>query len=210
MQELYTDNNPNTTIHNTGFKNAKIAQKTLNIIKHRSLIYKRALVNTLYNRAKYHPNITPDMKEAMQIFKTFLNNNKNIKIKYEYLDLNLINKYEKLANIYDISHVARGLEKPVKSDYGFLVIYRKIKGKYYKLPFIPVFKKKPEHGDYDKLRESFINARLGQMKQRKIALYNKTGEFKNLPTVQHVVLIMNGYSPDPNGLKQRLKLLNNL
>ena len=40
-----------------------------------------------------------------------------------------INKAEKLAKYYNISRKARGLEKPVKSDQGFLVVYKKTKGK---------------------------------------------------------------------------------
>lgn len=208
--KLYASNDNGTILKGTGYKNEEVAKSTINLIKKRSIIYQKAVIITMYNRAKFHKNITPEMRDAMKIFKNWLSDNKNTKVKYEYLPIDLINKYEKIADIYDISRVSRGLDKPIKSEYGFLAIYRKVKGDYRKLPFIPIFKKKPNGQDYDILREKFINARLGQMKQRKINLYNKSGKYKDLPTKQHTVLIMNGYSPDKDGLMKRIKLLNEL
>jgi len=38
-------------------------------------------------------------------------------------------------------------------------------------------------------------------------LYYKSGKYKDLPTKQHLILIMNSYSPDPRGIKKRIKLL---
>lgn len=203
---LYTDNKPHTTLKNTGFKDKKTAIKTLKLIEKRSIVYQKTLVNTMYYRAKHHPNKTRDMNEAITIFQKWLTLNKNKKIKYDYLDLDIVKKYEKLANYYDVSRVTRGLEKASKSDQGFLVVYKKNKGNKNKLSFIPIFKNKPEGQDYDIFREKFINSRLGQMKKAKTKLYTKDG----LPTKQHVILIMHAYSPDPTGLKKKLKLLNNL
>jgi len=45
---------------------------TLEIIKNRDLTYQKQVVNTMYNRAKYHPNQTNNMKEAMKIFNIWL------------------------------------------------------------------------------------------------------------------------------------------
>lgn len=200
--DLYTDNNPQTTIKGLGFKDKKIALYTINKIKKRSIIYQKALINTLYNRAKYHPNINDDMKEAMNVFKKWLKENGKKTRKYEYLPLDIIKKYEKLADKYNISRVARGLDKSIKSDYGFLVMYKKVKN-YNKLAFTPIFKNKPDGLDYDIFREKFINSRIGQMKAANIKLYDDN----NLPTIQHLVLIINAYSPDIKGLKNRLKYL---
>lgn len=83
----------------------------------------------MYNRAKYHMNKNKDMEEAMKVFKNWLDKNKNRKPKYEYLDLEIVKKYEKLAEKYNISHVARGLKKPSRTDRGFLVVYDKENGK---------------------------------------------------------------------------------
>lgn len=198
-KKLYTDDNPDTTIKGTGYKDEKAVNATIKIIKNRSIKYKKSVMITMYYRAKHHINQTDNMKKAMRKIKTWLKENKNER-KYPYLDLDLIKKYEKLADIYNISRVSRGLEKSTKSDKGFLKVYKQVKGKYGKLSFMPIYKKYPEKGDYDILREKFINARLAQMKNS--PLYYTTGKYKGLPTKQHLVLIMNAYSPDPKGLKK--------
>jgi hypothetical protein len=184
--DLYKNNHPKTNIKNTGFKDVVTVQKTLNKIKNRSIIYQKSVVNTMYNRAKYHPYKTLQMRLAMKILKNWLQKNKNKKIKYPYAKLADIKKYEPLAKKYGLSKVSRGEVKSSKTEKGFLVMYKKYG--LAKLPFIPIFKNKPEKGDYDIYREKFINARLGQMKKMGIKFY-KNGE----PTKQHLVLIMNGF-----------------
>lgn len=83
---LYTDDNPATTIHGTGFKDKAAAERTLQLISGRSLIYQFQTVNTMYNRAKHHPAMkrkrnnstedasasTSDMQAAMEIFREWL------------------------------------------------------------------------------------------------------------------------------------------
>ena len=54
---LYTDDNPKTTIHGTGFKDKAAAERTLDLIGQRSLIYQYQTVNTMFNRAKHHPSM---------------------------------------------------------------------------------------------------------------------------------------------------------
>ena len=72
---LYEDKHPNTSTKGLGFKNKDKAIETLKIIKNRDLIYQKQVVNTMYNRAKYHPHQTKEMKEAMKIFKDWLSKN---------------------------------------------------------------------------------------------------------------------------------------
>jgi hypothetical protein len=78
---LYTDDNPATTIHGTGFKDKAAAERTLDLIKDRSLIYQFQTVNTMYHRAKHHPSMrkapegspnTANMRAAMDIFRNWL------------------------------------------------------------------------------------------------------------------------------------------
>lgn len=203
---LYDGNNhPKINITNTGYKNAETALKTIELIKRRSIIYQKALINTLYNRAKYNKNINNDMRQAMSIFSSWLRKHSKDKPMYEYLDLKTISKFEKLANIYNVSRVSRGLDKSSKSDIGFLVAYKKY-GKS-KMPFIPKFSAKPSSGDYDSFRQSYLNARIAQMKKMKIPLYYTSGKFKGLPTKFHVTLIMNAWSPDKN-LIDKIYLVN--
>ncbi|KAI7261766.1 hypothetical protein KC345_g9667, partial [Hortaea werneckii] len=86
---LYTDDNPSTTIHGTGFKDAATAHHTLDLIKTRSLTYQFQTVNTMFHRASHHPamkqksttsssgsgsggNSQQGMKDAMAIFRHWL------------------------------------------------------------------------------------------------------------------------------------------
>ena len=72
---LYEDNHPETSTKGLGFKNKEKAIETLKIIKNRDLTYQKQVVNTMYNRAKYHPSQTKDMRDAMKVFKEWLNKN---------------------------------------------------------------------------------------------------------------------------------------
>lgn len=195
---LYSNNN-STNIKGTGYKDKQSALHTLDIIKNRSLIYQKSVVITMYYRAKYHKNRTKNMEDAMLIFRNWLKTHKTLKTKYEYLPLGLITKYKKLANVYNIS-------------LDFLNIYNKVNGNYRKLSFIPIAKinstKINNTLDYDIIREKQIDKLL--KKNSTIKLYNSTGPYINLPTKQHMKLIMYGYSMDKLGLINRLKLLKNI
>lgn len=69
---LYTDDHPNTSTQGTGFKDKAKALETLKIIKNRDLTYQKLIVITMYNRAKYHPHQTKEMRDAMKIYKNWL------------------------------------------------------------------------------------------------------------------------------------------
>lgn len=71
---LYTDDNPSTTIHGTGFSSAAKARDTLELIKHRSLTYQFQTCNTMYHRAAHHPHMStsPGIQEGMAVFREWL------------------------------------------------------------------------------------------------------------------------------------------
>jgi hypothetical protein len=73
---LYEDKHPESSTKGTGFKNKQKAIDTLEKIKNRDLIYQKQVVNTMYNRAKYHPHQTENMIEAMKVFSDWLKKNK--------------------------------------------------------------------------------------------------------------------------------------
>lgn len=208
---LYNDLNPEYTIRGTGFKDKAVAIKTIKLVSERSALYQFQTINTLYNRARFHPHKTSDIEEAIEVFRKWLREEypklRKQEKQYVYLPLDMINKFESLAEEYGISRVARGLEKSTKSDQGFLVVYRKVKGQAHKLIYVPAKKSQPQKNDWNKLREKFINARLGQMKAKKTKWFYTAGKYKGLPTKQHLVLIMNGYSPHYNQLKTVLREL---
>lgn len=198
--ELYTDKNPKTTIKGLGFKNKDKAIYTIDKIKNKSIIYQFQAINTMYYRAKHHPHRTKEMEDAMKIFKKWLDNykKKHMKggMKYNYLKYNIVQKFQKLAEYYNISKVARGLEKPKSTDVGFLNIYKKYKKNPEKLMLIPVREKNPNGAKWDKTRTNRLNAKLGQMKKMKIKLYHTEGILKGLPTKMHTILIMWAYTPN--------------
>ena len=96
--ELYNDLHPESSLKKTGFKDIKTALRTIKLVSTRSLKYQFDVINTMYNRAKYHPNRTKDMEEAMKIFFTWLKDYKKKKNKedkkYPWIKLEVIKKFE--------------------------------------------------------------------------------------------------------------------
>ena len=215
-KSLYSDDNPSTTISGFGYKDKDIAIKTINSVNKtkRGLNYKFQVINTMYYRAKHHKNRTKKMEGAMKIFKKWLDKykklEKNKEDKFPFLTLSLIKSYEKLAEYYKVSLKSRGLIKPTTSDEGFLVVYRRLKGKYTKLKNIPVKKKKPEGSNWFNKRNNQVNAKYKQAKKMKLKLFHISGPLKDLPTKIHINMIMWAYSPFPDILKKRKKLLKSL
>jgi hypothetical protein len=74
-KSLYEDKHPLTSTKGTGFKDKQKALDTLEIIKYRNIVYQKQVVLTMYNRAKYHPYQTKSMRDAMRVFKRWLQNN---------------------------------------------------------------------------------------------------------------------------------------
>ena len=66
--QLYNDLHPDKSLKNTGFKDHNTAIKTIKMISKRSLRYQFDVINTMYNRAKYHPHINEDMKKKLADF----------------------------------------------------------------------------------------------------------------------------------------------
>jgi hypothetical protein len=69
---LYDDTHPEKSTKGTGFKDKQKALDTLKIIKNRDMVYQKLVVTTMYNRAKYHPYQTSNMKDAMKVFNEWL------------------------------------------------------------------------------------------------------------------------------------------
>ena len=199
--DLYNDLHPSKSLKNTGFKNKEVAMRTIDLIKKRSIRYQFDVINTMYNRAKYHPNKTNDMEQAIKIFSKWLKNYPILKKKedtlYPWLSVKKINEFVELASEYNVGEVSRGIKPSTKTDKGFYQMYKEV-GNPYKLQYIPIKKNKPDGQDYWSYRISFIKSRLGQMKKTNDLLYYSKGKYKGLPTKQHIILILHGFSPDKN------------
>lgn len=130
---------------------------------------------------------------------------------FPYLSRSIINYYDKLAEYYDISRRARGLNKPITTNVGFLNVYQK-NSDAKKLSKCPVRKDKPNGATWEKTRINRINAKMGQMKSQNIPFFHENGKLKGLPTKMHTILIMWAYSPYEKKIKdiKNKKLLKNL
>jgi len=144
--DLYSDKHPETTMKGTGFKNIQRAKKTIELIKYRSPKYQYDVINTMYNRAKYHPHQTEEMREAMEIFHKWLKNYKKEKIKYPYLQIEKIKKYN--------------------GNGRFVEELEKVNGRYHKLKYVPI-------GKYDYL--SLRNKVIDKIMEKKPVLFKKNG-----------------------------------
>jgi hypothetical protein len=74
---LYSNSDRKKSRTKIGYGNAKRASETLKNIKRFDKSYQKQIVNTMYNRAKFHANQTSDMREAMKIFKKWLKASKS-------------------------------------------------------------------------------------------------------------------------------------
>jgi len=102
--KLYADDHPESSTKGTGFKDENIALNTIKIISKRCLKYQFDVVNTMYNRAKYHPNQSPDMKKAMLIFKHWLTEYKEKKeIENKIKNIELLDFIHSRLNYLDLS-----------------------------------------------------------------------------------------------------------
>lgn len=68
---LYADYHPEKSKKGLGYKNKETAEKSIELIKKDNIVYQKQVINTLYNRAKFHPHQTKDMKAAMKVFKKY-------------------------------------------------------------------------------------------------------------------------------------------
>nr|QFG74611.1 MAG: hypothetical protein [Megaviridae environmental sample] len=200
---LFADYNKKKSNKNFGYSSEKKALDTIKRLKSESIKYQLYVITTMLGRAKNHPHQTKGMREAIRVFKKWLkkyNKQKGGGTRYKFLSINLIKKFIPLAEKYNISRVARGLEKPKSTDKSFLQVYKKISDKN-KLKNLPVKKSNPTGLKWEKARENRINSKLSQMRKMNIPFFNKSGKLKGLPTKMHTILIMWGYSPYKDKLK---------
>merc|ERR1712174_92558 len=77
---LYSDDHPETTLKGTGFKDAKTAHRTIELVE-RNKPRNRQIwtINAMFYRAKHHPHQTPSMREAMKIYQDWMDKYKTEK-----------------------------------------------------------------------------------------------------------------------------------
>ena len=110
---------------------------------------------------------------------------------WAYLPVKLVDKLVALAEYYSVSHKARGLQKPTKSDEGFLTMYRKYGTK---MEPMPVRANRPEGENWKHHRNDFCSRRYSMIKGK--ANYGLYDANTGLPSVMHVNMLMWACSPD--------------
>lgn len=72
-KELFTDNDPATTIKGCGFKNGKVAELTLRLACQPGCRWKQYwTIRAMLERAKWHPHKTTAMQEAVEVFQKWM------------------------------------------------------------------------------------------------------------------------------------------
>ena len=80
---LFSDYNPKTTTYGLGFKNKEKALYTIKAIKKRNLKYQVNVIATMLGRAKKHPYKNKNMRDAIKVFSSWMENyKKNRMIKF--------------------------------------------------------------------------------------------------------------------------------
>lgn len=210
--QLFSNNHPETTVHGYGFDTPQHVNATLADLHNRDIDYQFQVVNTMCARAKEVlkrtsvPEKRKSIASGIKLFERWLidykKHNRHATESHIYLPVSIINKLEPLAEFYNISRKARGLEKPTTSDEGFLKVYRRIKN-IAQLRTMPVKAANPTGETWDKHRNNYIFRRLSMLKNAgpEYGLYHTSGPLTGLPTVLHVNMIMWAYTPDKNLLK---------
>ena len=73
---LFSDYNPKTTTYGLGFKNKEKALYTIKAIKKRNLKYQVNVIATMLGRAKKHPYKNKNMRDAIKVFSSWMENYK--------------------------------------------------------------------------------------------------------------------------------------
>lgn len=104
---LYTDDNPETTLHGTGFRDKATALHTIELVSQRSLTYQFQTINTMLYRARGHPHKTAGILEAIEVFADWTSTYKDRKAALKSFPLmkkEKVEQYLKAAEEHNEEH----------------------------------------------------------------------------------------------------------
>ncbi|KAK9309732.1 hypothetical protein QLX08_000724 [Tetragonisca angustula] len=180
-----------------GFKDKQKALDTLKALDGRDISYQYHVIASFVARAKRTLQITRDeeklanIREALKVFEDWLTDykeNNRSRENLAYLPIETIKAFRTLAKKYDI------LEDE------FYSAYKEERGDYKSLRAV-----KTPSGEttWDIERNRRLKQIVDKIKQKHVQWYETdVGDFRGLPTKEHVRCIMLGYSPDPAKLKK--------
>lgn len=180
-----------------GFKDKQKALDTLKFLDGRDISYQYHVITSFVSRVKRTLQITKDeeklsnLREALKVFEDWLNDykrNNRGKENLAYLPIETIKAFRSLAQRYDVI------------DDDFYTAYKKEKGDYKSMRTSRL----QNNGiTWDIERNRRLKEIISNIKERNIQWYETdVGDFRGLPTKEHVRCIMLGYSPDPTKLKK--------
>ncbi|PBC34888.1 ETS translocation variant [Apis cerana cerana] len=180
-----------------GFKDKQKALDTLKALDGRDISYQYHVIASFVSRAKRTLQITRDeeklanIREALKVFEDWLANykeNNRSKENLAYLPIETIKGFKSLAKKYDV------LEEE------FYNAYKKEKGDYKGLRSVKI---PSGETTWDIERNRNLKKIIDKIKQDHVQWFETdVGDFRGLPTKEHVQCIMLGYSPEPSKLKK--------
>jgi hypothetical protein len=186
-------------------------QEILEKVGHRSYLYQNHIINTIYIRLKNRRKKTQEMLEDLNFYRKWNRNYFRVKERaeaeeYGYLSLKQIEFWLPLAEEYQLNPITRGIKKSRSqpTDYSFLEAYRKVRGNPRKLCYQTIQSEDPESLDWYKFRQQHLDNYLSTYtRDDPLILYHSPDHqgYPNLPTPEHLHLILHGYSPDAKALK---------
>ncbi|XP_046396946.1 uncharacterized protein LOC124163883 [Ischnura elegans] len=201
-------------VQGAGFKDKEKAQETVRILDGRDPCYAFYVVNSMFHRAKLCIKRTKDeekikhMEEAMAVFEAWLDDyraHNRARENCAYLPLDVIEGYLPLAKRY-------GLPSESSDEPTFLNAYRKAEGEMKKLRTVPVDENHKDEVNghvltWDIERNRRLKAKLTEIRENHLPLFETDIDLKGLPTKDHMELILLAYSPDVTKTKKAMSLL---
>lgn len=198
---LYTDDNPSTTLHGTGFKDAATAEHTIELVSRRSLLYQFQTINTMYHRAAHHPSgkTNNNIQAAMKVFRKWLDETYPT-ARAAQQDYPLLKKDVVVAYLPVIK------EKLGDAETDWATLYSGLpKGK--RLANTLMDETKPAERDLAVVRQNSLAQAIEDYYEGKIPLKKDEKLWEgDVPSFMHLKLIAYAFSPvKPDDLLKRLK-----
>ncbi|GAB7345081.1 hypothetical protein MBLNU457_3485t1 [Dothideomycetes sp. NU457] len=195
---LYTDDNPQTTLHGTGFKDADTAHRTLKLVSQRSLTYQFQTINTLLCRARTHKHKTPGMEASMKIFQEWIDTFGDQKAAVRPFRLLSKNNVKVYLERYDKGEygVEGEADGELKDAEEFARMYVDLEARK-RLANILYDNEHPEREDWEVRRYKHLCSLVDEGKKYEVGdLW--IDELDRLPTKMHLKMILWAYSPSPS------------
>ena len=192
---LYTDDNPETTLHGTGFKDAATAHHTVDLVSKRSLTYQFQTINTMLFRAKGHKHKTPGIEAAIDIFQDWVSKYKVRKAELRAFPLLSKPKVKSYLEAFDAREYDVKSDEELKDAEAFARMYTEL-GARKRLANTLVDIKHPELEDWDIRRYNRLCKLVPEDKEFHMdELWTVGAEPEHKPSQTHLTLILWGFSP---------------